>query len=91
MATLHGGLCEELYNLWDQREGAEHRHWKQEAESEDKDLTELEHAHHHLMTDRQKCQCRLMKKLFESKKSRAIHHTGFLCNDALNDMMVTKE
>ena len=41
-------------NLWDQREGAEHRCWQEEAEGEDDDLTELEHAHRRLMTDGQK-------------------------------------
>jgi hypothetical protein len=33
---------EELYNLWDQRKGAEHRCWQEEAETESEDdLDEL--------------------------------------------------
>jgi hypothetical protein len=46
---------EELYNLWDQWEGAKHRHWQEEAEMESEDdLDELELACCHLMTAGQK-------------------------------------
>ena len=51
----HQEWREELYNLWDQKKGAEHRHWQEgvEGNSED-DHDELEHACHCLMTDGQK-------------------------------------
>ena len=61
---------EELYNLWDQREGAEHRQWHEEAETESEDGHDvLELAHRHLMTDGQKLRSRLMKQLFDSEMS----------------------
>jgi hypothetical protein len=71
----HREWQEELY-LWDQREGAEHRCWEEEAEpeSENDNLTELECARRHLMTDGQKFQRRLMKKLFDSETSGAVCH-----------------
>jgi hypothetical protein len=64
---------EELYNIWDQREGAEHRRWQEEAEveGEDDDHDELEHARRLLMTDGQKFRYRLMKQLFDSETSGA--------------------
>jgi hypothetical protein len=70
----HREWREELYNLWDQREGAEHRRWEEEAETEDEndELTEVERARRRLMTDGQKFRSRLMKKLFDSEASGAI-------------------
>jgi hypothetical protein len=63
---------EELYNLWDQREGAEHRRWQEEAGSEsDDDQDDLELARRRLMTDGQKFRYRLMKELFDSETSGA--------------------
>ena len=65
---------EELYNLWDQQEGAEHRCWEEEAEMESEDdLDALELAHHRLMTAGQKFQWGLMRKLFVSEMSKAVH------------------
>lgn len=70
----HREWREELYNLWDQREGAEHRRWQEEAEVEgDDDLDELEHAQRLLMTGGQKFRYRLMKQLFDSDTSGAEH------------------
>jgi hypothetical protein len=64
---------EELYNLWDRREGAEHRRWQEEAETESEDdLDELELARRRLMTAGQKFRCGLMKKLFDSETSEAV-------------------
>jgi hypothetical protein len=69
----HREWREELYNLWDQREGAEHRQW-QEAETESEDgHDELELARRRPMTDGQKFRSRLMKQLFDSEKSGAEH------------------
>jgi hypothetical protein len=70
----HREWREELYNLWDQREGAEHRRWEEEAEpeSENDNLTELERTCRRLMTDGQKFWRRLMKKLFDSETSGAV-------------------
>ena len=71
----HQKWQEELYNLLDQREGAEHRQWQEEAETESEDdHDELELARHRLMTDGQKFQNRLMKQLFDSEMSGAEHH-----------------
>lgn len=68
----HQEWREELYNLWDQREGAEHRQWQEEAgEESDDDLDELELARRRLMTDGQKFRYRLMKQLFDSETSGA--------------------
>ena len=65
---------EELYNLWDQREEAEHRCWQEEAETESEDDSdELELAHHRLMTVSQKFWHGLTKKLFDSEMSGAVH------------------
>jgi hypothetical protein len=63
---------EELYNFWDQREGAQHRRWQEEAETDDEDdHDEVERARRLLMTDGQKFRHRLMKKLFDSETSGA--------------------
>ena len=71
----HQEWQEELINFWDQREGAEHRRWQEEAEIENEDdHDELELTHRHLMTDGQKFRYRLMKKLFDSKTSGAERH-----------------
>ena len=71
----HQEWREELYNIWDQREGAEHRWWQEEAEEESEDdHDELELACHCLMTNGQKFRYRLMKQLFDSKTSGAEHH-----------------
>jgi hypothetical protein len=68
----HREWREELYNLWDQREGAEHRRWQEEAETEsDDECDELELARRRLMTDGQKFRYRLMKQLFDSETSGA--------------------
>lgn len=68
----HREWREELYNLWDQREGAEHRQWQEEAETESEDgYDELELARRRLMTDGQKFRSRLMKELFDSETSGA--------------------
>ena len=65
---------EELYNLWDQREGAEHRCWEEEAEMESEDdFDMLELARRRLMTAGQKFRQGLMKKLFDSETSGAVH------------------
>ena len=72
----HWEWREELYNIWDQREGAEHRRWQEEAEEESEDdHDELELARHRLMTNGQKFQYRLpvMKQLFDSETSGAEH------------------
>ena len=59
----------------DQREGAEHRQWQEEAETESEDdHDELELARCRLMTDGQKFQNRLMKQLIDSEMSGAEHH-----------------
>ena len=64
---------EELYNLWDQREGAEHRHWQEGAETESEDDSdELEVACHRLLTAGQKFRRGLMNKLFDSEMSGAV-------------------
>ena len=71
----HWEWQEELYNIWDQREGAEHRQWQEEAETESEDdHDELELTRRCLMTNGQKFQYRLMKQLFDSKTSGAEHH-----------------
>ena len=68
----HREWREELYNIWDQREGAEHRQWQEEAEEESEDdHDELELAHRRLMTNGQKFRYRLMKQLFDSETSGA--------------------
>jgi hypothetical protein len=74
----HREWREELYNLWDQREGAEHREWQEEAETESEpedDHDELEAARRRLMTAGQKFRYRLMKQLFDSETSGAEHRT----------------
>ena len=69
----HREWQEELYNVWDQREEAEHRRWQAEAETESEDdHDELELARHRLMTDGQKFRYRLMKQLFDSETSGAL-------------------
>ena len=59
--------------------GAEHRHWQKEAElgldDESEDEPELWHAHHQVMSDRQKFCHKVMNNLFSSPTSGAIHHT----------------
>jgi hypothetical protein len=65
---------EELYNIWNAREGAEHRQ-REDADSENEDITELQQARRHLMSDGQKFRHRLMKKLFDSETSGAVRRT----------------
>ena len=51
----HWEWQEELYNVWDQREGAKHRCWQERVEGDSEDEhDELERAHCRLMTDGQK-------------------------------------
>ena len=51
----HREWREELYNIWDQNEGAVHRQWQEEADTDgEDDLDELELARRRLMTDGQK-------------------------------------
>ena len=70
----HWEWREELYNVWDQREGAEHRRWQAVAETESEDdHDELELARRCLMTDGPKFRYRLMKQLFDSETSGALH------------------
>jgi hypothetical protein len=70
----HSEWREELYNAWNEREGAEHR--RDDADTEDEDnTTELQRARRHLMSDGQKFRYRLMKKLFDSETSGAVHRT----------------
>lgn len=71
----HAEWREELYNIWDEREGAEHRQRGEgvDTESEGDDATDLQRARRHLMTDGQKFRHRLMRKLFDSETSGAVH------------------
>ena len=70
----HARWREELYNIWDEREGAQHR-GGEGNDTEDEDVTELQRARHRLMSDGQKFRNRLMKKLFDSETSGALHRT----------------
>ena len=73
----HSEWQEELYNLWDQREGAEHRRREEESntDSEDEDMTELQRAQRRVRTEGQKFRHRLMRVLFDSETSGAIRRT----------------
>ena len=68
----HREWREELYNVWDQREGAEHRQWQAEGEASEDDHDELDLARRRLMTDGQKFRYRLMNQLFDSETSGAL-------------------
>jgi hypothetical protein len=65
---------EELYNIWNEREGAEHRD-REANDAEGEDENELQQARHRLMSDGQKFRNRLMKKLFDSETSGAVRRT----------------
>jgi hypothetical protein len=69
----HTEWREELYDIWNEREGAEHRH--REDDTENEDITELQQARRRLMSDGQKFRHRLMKKLFDSEASGAVRRT----------------
>jgi hypothetical protein len=71
----HTEWREELYNVWDEREGAEHRRREEEADTENEDATEVQRARRRLMSDGQKFRNRLMKKLFDSETSGAVRRT----------------
>ena len=67
----HSRWREELYNFWDEREGAGHRdRGENDTEGED----ELQQARHRLLSDGQKFRNRVMKKLFDSETSGAVRH-----------------
>jgi hypothetical protein len=71
----HTRWREELYNNWDEREGAEHRRREEDNDTENEDNIELRQAHRRLMSDGQKFRSRLMKKLFDSETSGAVRRT----------------
>jgi hypothetical protein len=73
----HTEWREELYNVWDEREGAEHRQRAEgpDSESEGDNATELQRARRRLMTDGQKFRQRLMRELFDSEMSGAVRRT----------------
>jgi hypothetical protein len=73
----HTEWREELYNVWDEREGAEHRQRAKgpDSESEGDNATELQRARRRLMTDGQKFRQRLMRELFDSEMSGAVRRT----------------
>ena len=70
---------EELYQIWNLIEGAEHRCQQEEAElgldDESKDESELQCAHRQVMSDGQKFHRKVMNDLFNSLTSGAIHRT----------------
>jgi len=70
---------EELYHIWNLIEGAEHQHQQKEAElgldNESKDETELQCAHHQVMSDGQKFHHKVINDLLNSPTSGAVHHT----------------
>jgi hypothetical protein len=70
----HARWREELYNIWDEREGAQHRD-REGNDTESEEGTELQCARHRLMSDGQKFRNRLMKKLFDSEISGALRRT----------------
>ena len=70
---------EELYEIWNSIEGAEHRRWQEEAElgldNESEDETELQHACRQVMSDGQKFRHKVMNDLFNSPTSGAVRCT----------------
>ena len=66
---------EELYNAWDAREGDAHCHREEANIGSDgnENETELQCARHRVMTDGQKFRHRVMKRLFDSPTSGAVH------------------
>ena len=68
---------EELYRIWEEQEGAEHRRRQAEddLEGEDDNETEVQRARRNVMSDGQKFRLRVMKKLFDSATSGAVRRT----------------
>jgi hypothetical protein len=70
---------EELYQIWNSIEGAEHRRRQEEAElgldDESEDETELQRAPRQVMSDGQKFCCKVMNDLFNSPTSGAVRRT----------------
>ena len=69
------GWREELYNIWDEREGAEHRQREENNDTESDDNTALQRARRRLMSDGQKFRNRVVKMLFDSETSGAVRRT----------------
>jgi hypothetical protein len=70
---------EELYQIWNSIEGAEHRRRQEEAElgldDESEDETELQRARRQVMSDGQKFRRKVMNDLFNSPTSGAVRRT----------------
>jgi hypothetical protein len=70
---------EELYQIWNSIEGAEHWRRQEEAElgldDESKDEMELQRAHRQVMSDGQKFRHKVMSDLFNSPTSGAVRCT----------------
>jgi hypothetical protein len=70
---------EELYQIWNTVEGAEHRRRQDVAElgldNESEDETELQRARRRAMSDGQKFRRRVMNSLFDSPTSGAVRRT----------------
>jgi len=75
--NINSEWWEELYNVWVEMEGTQHRNRHKEFESDDEgdDETEVQRAHCQVMSDGQKFCSKVMGQLFNSPMSGAICHT----------------